>query len=413
MILVRGLILVLAMFAAPSALAATPTPGQGRESAPGNQRATQEAIRAATQRAVNDLYEQVSVLPLNSRATVGQFVKSLDAEQDLVKILSRADPFGAPRWLDAATCQVQLEISSSRVAYVLKQLAAAYPKAATASVADIDQAMQRWPKRAFVSTGSSASLPSIIAYKPLGARWAAVSEEARRKALTEANQAARQRTLDSVKPVVLIDKTTVEQGLAEPRVGDVVNGWLAERPVTKVDFRDDLTVEVSLAVDQNDFFDVLKSALLRQNIVPAPRDERTWQQVARDFLAHFLPAVGQATAVAGVFVTDGAFQVPAHSPDWAEQAIEVKGSGTGASKLKAALVAESDARVKLRGRLETLEIEIKRPLGELAPKHAIVSTSLDRAMERARITRTEYNPDGSASVVLWVDLRGLWDDLKR
>jgi hypothetical protein len=256
-------------------------------------------------------------------------------------------------------------------------------------------------------------LPSVVAYKPLGARWAAVSDEVRRQALTEANQAARQRTLDSVKPVVLIDKTTVEQGLAEPRVGDAVNGWLAERPVTKVDFRDDLTVEVSLAVDPNDFFDMLKTALLRQNVVPAPRDERSWQQVARDFLAHFLPAVGQATAVAGVLVVDGTFQVPARSPEWAEQTIEVKGSGTGASKLKAALVAETDARAKLRSRLETLEIETKRPLGELAPKHVIVSTSLERAIERARITRTEYNPDGSASVILWVDLRALWDDLKR
>ncbi|MGA2500391.1 MAG: hypothetical protein ABSH20_21825, partial [Tepidisphaeraceae bacterium] len=96
MILARGLILVLAMLTAPAALAATPAPG--RESAPGNQRATQEAIRAATQRAVNDLKEQVSALPLNPRVTVGQFVKTLDAEQDLVKILSRADQFGAPRW---------------------------------------------------------------------------------------------------------------------------------------------------------------------------------------------------------------------------------------------------------------------------------------------------------------------------
>ena len=413
MILARGLILVFAMLAAPAVLAEIPAPIAGRESASGNQRATQEAIRAATQRAVDDLHEQVSVLPLNSRTTVGQFIKTLDAEQDLVKILSRADQFGAPRWLDAATCQVQLEISASRVGYVLKQLAAAYPKAATASVADIDQAMQRWPKRSFVSTGSSASLPAIVAYKPLGARWAAVSDEARRKALTEANQAARQRTLDSVKPVVLIDKTTVEQGLAEPRVGETVNGWLAERPVTKVDFRDDLTVEVSLAVDQNDFFNVLKNALLRQHMVPVPRDEPSWQQVARDFLARFLPAVGQATAVAGVLVPDSVFQAPAHSPEWAEQTIEVKGSGTGASKLKAALVAETDARAKLRGRLEALEVETKRPLGELAPKCMIVSTSLDRAVERARITRTEYNPDGSASIILWVDLRGLWDDLKR
>ncbi len=411
MIAVRGLILALVVCGCASARAATSPPV--RETAPGNQRATQEAIRAATQRAVCDLYDQISVLQLNSGTTVGQFVKTLEAEQDLMKILSRADQIGSPRWIDAATCQVQLEVSASRVSYVLRQLAAAYPKSAPATVADIDRALERWGKRSFVSTGSSSSLPSLAQYKPLGARWAAVSDEARRKALADANLAARQRTLDSVKPVVLIDTTTVAHGLAEPRVGEVVNGWLAERPVTKVDFRDDLTVEVSLAVDHNDFFDVVKTALLRQNVVRCPRDERSWQRIAKDFLARFVPAVGQATAVAGVLVPDGAFIAPGTAPEWAEQTIEVRGVGRAENKLRAALSAENDARTLLRGRLEALEIEPRRRLGALAPKHAVIASALDRAVESARITRTEYNADGSANVILWLDLRTLWDDLKR
>ena len=171
--------------------------------------------------------------------------------------------------------------------------------------------------------------------------------------------------------------------------------------------------EVSLAVDQNDFYDLLKTALLRQNTVRVPRDEISWQRVARDFLAHFVPAVGQATALAGVLVPDIVFQIPARSPEWVELTVEVQGSGRGAGQLKAALAAETDARSKLRGRLVALELEPKRTLGELGAKHTAVSTSLDRALERARIIRTEYQADGSASVQLSVDLRTLWDDLKR
>ena len=36
-----------------------------------------------------------------------------------------------------------------------------------------------------------------------------------------------------------------------------------------------------------------------------------------------------------------------------------------------------------------------------------------KLLEKDTVTRTEYNPDNSASVQLWLDLRSLWDDLRR
>jgi hypothetical protein len=406
-LVVATLCLAAPALLASEAAASRAVPGMDRQ-------ATQDAIRAAQQRAVNDLYEQVSVLHVNSRTTVGQFAKALDADDDLVKILARADQIGSPRWLDARTCQVQLEISASRVGYVLKQLAAAYPRRAPASASDIDRAMERWPRKTFVSTGCSASLPALAEFKPLGVRWLAVTDEARRRALTQANDAARRRAVESVGTVVLADQTTISSALANAKSGDVVSSWLTGRPVTRVDFRDDLTVEVALAVDERDFFDVIKTSVQRQSSIPQPRDDRGWERVHNEFSAHFVQPVGQATAESAARTVDAVvWHAPARMPEWVEQSVDIRGTGIGPTKLKAALAAEGDARSKLRGRLESLELEPKVTLADTARKQPAVSAAIERAVERARITRTEYNPDNSASVMVSVELRPLWDDLHR
>jgi hypothetical protein len=225
--------------------------------------------------------------------------------------------------------------------------------------------------------------------------------------------------MDSVGPVQLVDRKTLGDTFANPEVGQPIHEWLASRPVSRVDFREDMVVEVALAVDDRDFFDETRSVIKARPAVPQPSNDAEWNQVYRQFVVKFRPAIGRvplnpepapATRVAAAQVV----QVNIRVPEWVTQRIDVQGSAPVTdSKLRALMRAEIDARNKLRERMEALPLGQNFTVGEVAAKDRHMADTLARCVRQARVFRNEIRADGTAIVSIVADMRQFWDDLSR
>jgi hypothetical protein len=374
-----------------------------------------ETVRAAQEDGVRALKAEISRLPLGGGWTVGRFVGEFDANNDLMSELRVANQIGAPRWVEN-TCQVQLRIARVRVVRALQRIAAANRAPVTA--VQIERAAQRWPEDAFDVTGTSALPEALKFVRPVaGDPWLGVAAEQRQKALDRAAEEASASAMKSVSGVRLAGGRTLGDAFADPQIAKSVKAWLASRPVTRVDFRDDLEVEVVLAADREDFFAAVREALEGQKSLPLPQDAAQWQEVERDFVQAARTAVGRARVGAAPdqkIERGGMFQWPANAPEWATQELEVVGRGEPrGTKLKTMAAADADAAAVLRRRIAELPLGQGMTVGKLAERDRAVADSVDRFVSLVRFYQTTPNLDGSMTVALRVDLRDLWEELQR
>jgi hypothetical protein len=382
--------------------------------------AAAETVRAAQADGIRALNAEISRLPLAGGWTVGRFLDEFDTDKEFPGELQAANQIGAPRWVEN-TCQVQLRIARPRVVRALQRIAAANGKQAPLSAVQIERAAQRWPDDAFDATGASALPEALKHVRPAaGDPWAAVGEEARRAALDRAGDAASQSAMESVSLVKLPGGKTLGDAFKDPLVAGPVKQWLASRPVRRVDFRDDLQVEVVLAVDRSEFFDVVRDALEGQKTLALPADEQQWAGVEREFVKAARTPIGQARIGASpetrpVRPPTSAFQWPSSAPDWASQELEVVGRADAVprSRLKTLQAADADATGSLRRKIAELPLGQGMTVGKLAERDRAVADAVDRFVSLSRSYQTTPNPDGSMTVALRVDLRDLWEEFQR
>lgn len=405
----RILLMILAAGPSPMLAEEAPAPVVQRDRA-----GVADTVQAATSRAVSGLYEQVGQMPLTPRLTVAAVLKDLELEEEFTRVLARADQLGAPRWIDEHTCQVQLQIPVSRVTYGLRQLAAAYPKSFPVTPVQIELAARNWPRQVFIATGTSASTQALVELRPpMSPRWAVVSEAERRRALTAASADASQRAIQSVSTVRLADQRTVGQTMQIPEVRQAVYGWLSTRPVTRVDFQEDLEVEVALGVDERDFFSVYRSAVTRHEDLPLPKEPEQWQRIERDFSSQFRTPVGRSSIEQTAPVRPASV-LPSRPPEWVSERVDIEGAAADAGgKLRTRGAAEADAMSRLQSRVESLMLDDRLTVGDAVKFDPRLAEALRRAARAGRIYKTQYNSDGSATVSLSADLGAVWEELRR
>jgi len=370
-----------------------------------------DTIRAATSNAVRNLYEEVGRQQLSDNLSVRAYLHSMKLEDDFVKTLQSAEQVGDPRWVNS-TCQVQLEIPATRVSYALRQFADANPRKTPISGAEIDRASRRWPQAVFGATGSAVGTGADIRPRR-DSRWAAVGADVRQRALDDAAVDAANRVMDSVKEIPLGDKKTVEDAIKDPQIKNSVRHWITSRPMTRVDFRDNLDVEVALAAEPKDFFDVFRVTLASNNY-PLPAHPEDWRDIEKDFVSKAAPAVGRAHATEVKAVPAmNVVNLPPHAPAWITKSISVEGNSPSVGgKLKTARAAERDAQAKLTERIESLELENNMTLGQAAKQDPRVAAAISRAVQQVTPRKIKYNPDGSVTVSCDADLRDLWEELR-
>ena len=380
-------------------------------------RASRDQERAATETAVRGLKEAVAKEMLAPGLTVATFLDKADGHERLVNDLSRAEKIGGTRWVDN-TAQVRLEISGRRVVQSLVAIAATKPRSSPIGADVLAVKLKDWNARTFSATGSSTGAAEIEHARPGGeaAAWARVSDEARRAAVASAKDNAINHAIESVRDVMLPNGKTAGDALKDDAVREKLTQWLATRPVTQVEFRDDLSVGVQLAAPPAEFFEAFRDALRA-----GEPDAAAWDNVRADFERRL--AAPSGTAAVGVGAGDpavapgapakGALPLPSLPPPWTNQAIEAEGAATaGGSKLKCARLAEAEAAKSFLTQLEALPLSDAQTVGQAAQRDPRVRDAVDRALTKGRTYKVEYDADGGARVWVQLDLRHVWNELR-
>ncbi|HYE19830.1 MAG TPA: hypothetical protein VEA69_15375 [Tepidisphaeraceae bacterium] len=445
---------------APAAHAGEPVGRQGAGRPIGNP----AQVAAATRDAVDNLLDDVGRTHLANGVTVRDFLRATGGLEELTKDLQTAEQVGNVRWIDDRTCQVELQISGARVARRIETLARAHPKDAPLAAPDLEKPLAQMRSRSFSATGTSVarpggagaltrpggtggnvaqvSIPSATGGNPAATttapapkpqvvtspRWASVAEGERELVLLKAKLDAAQTSLRSVSPVMLSARSTVGDVLADGDVGPAMEQWFITQPVTRVEYRDDMLAEVALDATPAVAFDrfrALAAAAQARVAVPPATDDVTWAKARDGFRERMAAPVGRAALrtdpigfaprrVMGLPGGDngGGLRRGADAPAWVGRRLEADGIGTPRKgRLMTARAAEAGAEAKLRAQVEALEWR-GRTIGVAAKDSRRIDAAVTRALQAARIGKTEYREDGSARVDLYLDLETLWAELR-
>jgi hypothetical protein len=254
----------------------------------------------------------------------------------------------------------------------------------------------------------------LIRPVPHARAWDAVADDARKAAIAQARRNAVAQILKTIGPTPLSGDRQVADALAaDKELAADVEGWLMGRPVTQVEFRDDLQVRTTLAVPGAELFEVFRKSAARHPDAVGTVDEAAWFKVRDEFVARLAQAqiCRGAAHVGGGKGKGRAVQLPRTPPGWVDETVDADGSARGAG-LKAAREAELDAIAGLRARLASLPLAEGTTVGDAAKRDKQVAEAFDRALGRARRSKTEYTADGVARVEMSLELSDLWQELQ-
>jgi hypothetical protein len=363
-------------------------------------------VTAATADALTALERDVLAAAVTPDMTVAQFVEKTHSHQEFARTLRGAEQIGGPRWLDDKTCQVRLELPGADVADALVAIAAAHPREAGIPADVLRDRVDRLREMTFAATGVSTCASERLRPPAGQVAWHAVSEDGVRAAVKEARRNAANRVLDELRST----DPRLDKILAEEKIRGQLESWLMSRPVTSVDFQDDLQVRVAVAVGGEALWD---------EFVRAAGDQKDAAVALRQAVVRKIEATTTGRAVAKADGGGAAnvhamnVAIPREPPRWVFEQVDARGSSRAVNgRLKTARAAERAAREKLRGRIEALSLSRNLTLGEAAIRDTRVRDAIDRAVERARPRKISYLADGGAEVTFSYELRDLWYDLE-
>jgi len=384
-------------------------------------RAERPQVTAATAEAVANIRGQIEDTPLTRKMSVGEFLHRLGAEKELDDGLMRAELIGGPRWIDADTCQVQLQMSGVRVARILQHIAADHPDQTPISVSEISRLTADWDRRTFSGTGSSTTIGHISKIRPpaTGSPWDGVSDGDRSKAVLSAKDDAIKHVLNSVQPILVADGKTVGDVMdSHPKVRQALMDWLNIRPVLRIEYRRDLQIELTMAGTPDGLFDAFRRAVGDEPDVKVPRHEIGWSAVRNDFEKQMTLPIGHATVAPTTAPAAAqplpAVELPRRAPAWVTDHIEVDATAEAApdSQLRAARIAETAARRKVLEKINELPLSRRVTVGQAAEQDPRIRDAVAKAMDQAQIMKTDYSHKKTVTITLRLDLQDLWDALR-
>jgi hypothetical protein len=385
------------------------------------ERAERPQVTAAMAEAVANMRAQIEDAPLNHKMSVGEFLHRLGAEKELDDGLMRAELVGGPRWVDADTCQVQLQMSGVRVGRILQHIAADHPDQSPISSGEISHLTAEWDRRTFSGTGSSTAFAHVHNIRPqaIGSVWDGVSDADRKKALSSAEDDAIKHVLDSVQPILFADGKTVGDVMdSHPKVRQALLDWLNIRPVLRVEYRRDLQIELTMAGTPDGVFDTFRRAASDEPDVKVPRHEIGWSAIRNDFEKQMALPIGHATVAPttapAIIEPLPALQLPRRAPAWVADHIELDATAEASpdSQLRAARLAEAAARRKILDKINELPLSRRVTVGQAAQQDPRIRNAVAQAVGQAQIIKTDYSHKKIVTITLRLDLQDLWDALR-
>jgi hypothetical protein len=386
--------------------------------AAGGEELRRAQVSAATVDAVDSLYIEIAAMPIGQSITVEQLLEQMDRKGELIRTLQHAEQMGPPRWISGHTCQVQLQISGSRVGKALVEIASSDPRKTPVTPEVLAQRVKEWEARVFTATGSSIAPEHVEEVRPgeSSEAWAGISDETRRRVISEARRSAERAILDSIAPVrgdFAGQRATLQEVFEHvPSIRAELKQWIRTRPITSLEFSDDLRVSLVISSPAEDLLQALVTALqselavtLTEQAAADLRDQME-RQVAR--------ASGHAKAIQAAAREEPVVQAPMAKPQWITQQLEATGGAAFVeSQLKTARAAEANAVQEIRLRILDLPWCDGLTIGQAAERDPQMQRALDYALTRVHIVRTEYEGEQEARVHVRLDLRELWEALRQ
>ncbi len=374
-------------------------------------------VAAAAADASRRLEADVLAAPVDGKLTVGDLADQTGSRNALLETLHSAQQVGGTRWIDDQTTQVRLEIGGDAVAHTLLLAAAAHPKSVRISEKTLRGQLASWKSRTFAATGSSTSALAADHLRPDPSQfaWQNVSDADCRQAIVSARRNASSRVLDSIALIPMGEGRILKDAITVPAVQSSLIDWLLSRPVTSLEFRDNLEVRLMLAAPPDDFFQALQSAIVQQSVVAMPADDAGWKRLREQVVSRMAVPLGRSAAnVPGTAPAREVVALPLEPPKWSRDAIHTESIAHGSGPLLlTARAAESAALAQLRSRVESLQLSDGQTIGQAAHRDARVAAALNHAMRRARTDKVDYNdPEpGSVRVKIHIELEEVWREL--
>ncbi|MCC6239949.1 MAG: hypothetical protein IT448_06605 [Phycisphaerales bacterium] len=375
-------------------------------------------IRAASADAMASLQQQIGTMVLADGVTIGSLVQKTSTQTQLAQLLEQARQIGGPRWLDAHTVQIRLELSGAAISAFVESTIQANPTTAPVTLVQVQPALQALVKRQLSTSGTSASASTIEDIRPAATDgvWSKIDPQYRRQAIALAHQHAVQQVIDSVRVVALPDGTTLGSLIDNPQlsVGADLHRYLMSRPVTAVNFRDDQQVEVTISAPAEQVFQALRR-IVETTTPPTVLTDSAWAQMLTEFQQSPQSScgLGQLPQSVALLPRLAPVTLPVEPPLWAGEMIDAVGAAEAAdTRLKTRRAAEQDALVKLRQQVMELPLTPELKLGDAALNDPQIAAAVDRALSRARAYKSDYFSDGRVVVRSSLELRDVWDQLQ-
>ena len=372
-------------------------------------------LDAARSDAMENLRQEVLAAHIEPDITVQMLVDRTGGIDALNKALGGARQVGGPRWLDPQTAQIRLEIKGSSVADALEKLAREHPGAVSIGPDVVHERLARWKRRSFsaIGTGTSPGSAARLRPDPSQVSWQQVSDQSRQRAIEAARQDAVDRVIESLKPISWNDRRTLADALGNKEVAEIVRGWLNTRPVTTVEFQDNLEVRLTLAVAPDDLWPVLKGAMERGKSVPKPKASADWQRLHQQVDARMANPCGTAAAAPGA-ATRPAIAIPTIAPAWTRLTLDGQAQAQSPNGLlRAARSAKVAALAQIRTQINALPLTAHLTLGDASRQDPRIDQAITRALDHAQISKIEYDAPnrGWATAQMTLDLDVLWREL--
>jgi hypothetical protein len=374
-------------------------------------------VAAANADAQDSLRQEILATEIDRGITINDILVSCGGPGVLQQAVAAAEQIGGTRWIDDQTCQLQLDVSGIVVEQLLLKVTADHPDHLLLPLDRLKARLKPLERRSFTGAGTSTALVAAEQLRPSDQQvgWTAVRDEDRHAAIEVARQNAAAHVVDSLRPISMPDGKSLGDALEQPAVSMAVNGWLADRPITAVEFRDDLEVRLTIAVNEGDLWQVIHDALLKQKAVKLPSGKDGWKRLEEQVERRAGIPIGRSIAKSsGVVPAAAPVMLPPEPPDWANQSMEAEGTSPYAGGLlKTARVAEGLADEKLAAKINDLPLTPKLKLGQAAASDSRLAEAVSRALGRAKAYKVDYNfPEaGAARVKVEIDLADLWQEL--
>ncbi len=200
-------------------------------------------VAAATSSAVNRLLDEVEAEPITGGVSVHLLIDKTASQPELLAVLQQAQQIGGPRWEDDQTCEIRLDINGDVVYRALVKIAADNPTTSPVPADVVRKNLSGWDGRVFSATGGCVDKLDAVHPPASSIAWKGAADQDVQAALQAARQDLVTRVLDSIGAVELPDNKHIGDALSNPPVASAMANWVGSRPLTRVDFREDSTVD--------------------------------------------------------------------------------------------------------------------------------------------------------------------------